>query len=214
MAAGTGEVIVNVFSAILRLVLVPALALWAAQASAVTFNGGYQVSTTGTAVRFKTPTGLFNFGDIEIGHGAFAEPFTIYADSTNFDELAKPGQVEAVFAFAGETHPGFALVWKGTTGAATDKQSVFGTITSNGTASQNVAGLGIVLLDLLPDMQVRFNAGQGSIMPGPEHGAKLSFLLSLTSDVGKPAPIPLPAGLPLILGGLAALGLLARRRRA
>lgn len=72
---------------------------------------------------------------------------------------------------------------------------------------------GAVLDALIGDGTLNLGVLFSSGVDHEGHGDEVIVSLSYT-DAGPIAPVPLPAGLPLMAGGIAALGLLARRRRA
>lgn len=186
---------------------VMALALPGA-ASAVTFSGAWNVSGSalsdpGLVVGAAGPS-AFSF-DLEDGGSTSFKLFRIYTGESDVgsDDLDPQG-----------LDVGFALTSHaagGTVGGTSIGRKFFGfqwgEVAWSGPVEIDV---GTGLLSVLLSDAKHFNKGLFGLSKGEKHGADVYATVSYAAV----APVPLPAGLPLVLVGLGALGCAGFRRKA
>lgn len=179
-------------------------------ASALTFSGdwavtGLQSSDPGLVVKTSGSAGSFSTADLAVGESYTFNLFRIWTDESSVnkheDTVASP--IEVTFSFAEPLASGPV---SGTTRGVNHVLKQWGALDWNSpiTLTFGEADTGRLSLAL---SDVIFNKGLFGLNDGYKHGANVTA--TLTYDA---APIPLPATLPLLLGGLALVG--AARRRA
>ncbi len=180
-------------------------------AHALSFSGNWNMATInssdpGLVVKTSSSGGGFSTGDLAVGESYTFNLFKIWTNETDVgkdDRAAKP--ISVAFNFA---DPVAAGVVGGTTRGVDLVLAQWGEVNWDGpvTLSFGQGDTGKLTLALSDAI---FNKGLFGLHEGYKHGANISA--TLTYDA---APIPLPATLPLLLGGLALVGAAARRRQA
>ncbi len=182
-------------------------------AGAVSFGGTYGVtansSDPGLVVQIDSGPGSFATPDLAVGGSHVFDVFRIWTDETSVnggeDDVAKP--ISAAFTFTAPS--GFGGAASGTTTGARILGGLFqeGRLTWDGPLVLNFGkgNTGQVTLALSDAI---FNSGLFGLNNGERHGADVTA--TLTYDV---APVPVPAALPLLLGGIGLLGAAGRRRQ-
>ena len=187
--------------------MVAALALPGA-ASALTFTGSWAIGAInsidpGLVVKTSSSGGGFST-DLGVGDSHTFNLFRIWTDETsvNVPEDTAPKPFSVAFSFDDPVTGGTAT---GVTYGTNNFWTQSGVLAWDGPITlsfgqNNTGKLSLALSDAV------FNAGLFGLKEGWKHGDKVTA--TLTYDT---APIPLPATLPLLLGGLA-LAAAARRR--
>lgn len=147
----------------------------------------------------------FTSADLDFELAAVGDSFSLdlFVVRTLQTAVAADDFVAQAFALVFDFGQGTATV-TGTSYAETDGTDVWGVLDFDGPvtiALGNAQALVITLADVV------FNVGTGGFTPGKANGATVSATFEL-------AAVPLPASLPLGLGAIGLLGLIARRRKA
>jgi hypothetical protein len=185
-----------------------------AVASAATFTGSFNVTGTafadpGLVVQTAANTNPFAF-DLDDGQSTSVNLFRIWTDETavsDDDRTARSVDVNfdvngATGTLSGESYGangGFLGLFEG------------GTVDWSNPLALDV-GTGTLTVSLFSGLfnpSTDFNWGFIDIAEGYKHGADVYASFSYEA-----APVPLPAGLALILSGLGALGVVGARRKA
>jgi hypothetical protein len=201
---------VNIFRKFIAVAVACLVMTAAGVAGAATFTGTWSVhaNTADPGLVVKTNPGSGSFShNLNVGDSVTFKLFRLWTDETWVnadDKVAKPIKVAfdftSPFSFGGEV-----------AGTTVGTSSIFGIIQRG-----KVDWSGPVSLAFGPEDSGRltlslfdasFNKGVFGLTPGYKKGADI--YARLTYDV---APIPVPAALPLLLGGLGLLGFAARRR--
>jgi hypothetical protein len=180
-------------------------------AAAATFSGSWSVDANaadpGLVVR-TAPAAPHFAADLEVGESRRFDLFHIWTDEADVaareDTARKP--ISVGFSFSDP------IAW-GAVSGETAGERIFGGLVQQGRLSwdgplvlnfgeRNSGRLTLALSDAI------FNKGMFGLGEGYRHGATVAA--TLTYDV---APVPLPAALPMLLGGLGLIGAVARRRR-
>jgi len=183
-------------------------------AGAVSFGGTYGVSANGAdpglVVQVDSGPGSFATPDLAVGDDYSFDVFRIWTDESDVgageDDVARP--ISVAFNFSAPDAFGGSV-----TGETAGERALFG-LFQNGkltwdgplTLAFGPGGTGQLTLTLADAV---FNSGVFGLSGGAKHGATVGATLSY--DV---APVPLPAALPLLLGGIGLLGAAGRRRKA
>ncbi len=183
-------------------------------AGAVSFGGTYGVSANGAdpglVVQVAPGAGVFGTPDLAVGGSHVFDVFRIWTDESSVnageDDVAKPVSVSFAFTAPG----GFGGAASGATTGARILGGLFqeGRLTWDGPLVLNF-GKGSTGQVTLALSDAIFNSGLFGLDKGARHGADVTA--TLTYDV---APVPAPAALPLLIGGIGLLGAAGRRRRA
>jgi hypothetical protein len=193
-------------------------------AGAATFTGSWSITEInsngpGLLVEGNPIASTFSV-DLEVGESRTFDLFRIWTaeHEGNFqdqieNDVAKPISVSFAFSdpiasgsVSGETKAD----WDDVDGSIPNFFRM-GRLTWNGPlvlpfGENNSGQLTLALLD------ATFNLGNGRLDRGPERGRTVTA--TLTYDAApQVAPVPLPAALPMLVGGLGIFGLVARRRR-
>ena len=183
--------------------------LMATGAYAKTFTGGFNVSgdaLSGPGLVVNThPSGGYGSFHLEEGESTTLHLFNIWTNERyiNSGEDTVPQGINVDFKFNGVG---------GTIGGESVGTKLFHGLFQGGSVSWDnplelIVGRGEKLILSLSDAD--FNWGLFGTNPGYYHGAKVK--LNATYEV---APVPLPASALLLLGGIAGLGVMRRRRKA
>lgn len=189
--------------------LVAVLALPGA-ANALTFTGNWAIgaiNTTDPGLVVKTSSSGGGFSaDLAVGGSHTFDLFRIWTDETsvNVPEDTQPKPFSVAFSFTDPVTDGTAT---GVTYGSNNFWTHSGVLTWDGPITlsfgqNNTGKLSLALSDAV------FNTGLFGLKDGWKHGDKVTATLTYET-----APIPLPATLPLLLGGIA-LAAAARRRAA
>lgn len=178
-------------------------------AHALSFSGDWNITTIndsdpGLVVRTSASGGSFSTGDMAVGDSYTFNLFKIWTDETDVgkdDRASSP--IKVGFSF---TDPATAGTVGGSTAGVNALVAQWGTLGWDGPVTLafgkgDTGRLTLALSDAI------FNKGLFGLNEGYKHGAKITA--TLTYDA---APVPLPATLPLLLGGIALVGAAARRR--
>lgn len=177
-------------------------------ASALVFTGDFQVQANfyepGLTVTVDQTPNPFSTPDLAVGDHYEFSVFDIWTNETEVlgdDLIARPISVK--FNFNSPETAGKAM---GTTSGFDDFVQLGEVTWDNPTVfSFGQGGTGKFSVELTNAI---FNEGVFGLEPGPDFGE--TVLAKLTYDV---APVPLPATLPLLLGGLGIAGAMSRRAR-
>ncbi|MEO0566878.1 MAG: VPLPA-CTERM sorting domain-containing protein [Pseudomonadota bacterium] len=183
--------------------------LMATGAYAKTFYGQFSLSGSafsdpGLVVNTYPSHGSGSF-HLEAGESKHIDLFHIWTNEyyVNHDDK-KPQSINAAFKFAGI---GAGILSGTTVGSSYAYGLLQGGHVSWDNPLELAFGQGEKLILSLSDS--KFNWGIFGTSPGYKHGANVK--LKVTYEV---APVPLPASALLLLGGVAGLGLMRRRRKA
>jgi hypothetical protein len=195
--------------------LVVASCAFAAPASAITFTGGFTVSTAtqdpGLVVNTApVGSGAINFELNEVGQSTgLVDLFSIWTNETtvNADDLA-PESVSVEFNFS-EPAPAFS---GSVDGSSAGHSAIFGLVQWGSVSWSNAlmlsfgnGGTGKLLVYLSDEI---FNLGLFGLSAGAKNGATVQANFVLAA-----APVPIPPAIALFAGGIGALCLWARKRR-
>lgn len=197
------------------------LAISAGAAHAISINltlEGFSVNNSSTSV---TASALSETGDVVDGDTlSFGQVFTVTGDFTTTD-LSRSIDRQLSFKAGGSTQ--FATVGQnldvsfrsiqgdgsGPSGSLTFARDT--TFTDPGTVSFTFTGIGLFEVDVGGADQTTSSSTSSNFSDG---SGVLPISVSFTAEPEpEPSPVPLPAGLPLLIGGLGALGALRSLRR-
>ena len=178
-------------------------------AHALSFSGNWNIDTIndsdpGLVVKTSASSGSFTTGDLAVGDSYTFSLFKIWTDETdvgNDDRASSP--IKVGFGFSDPVTAGGA---SGSTTGVNALLTQWGAVSWDGpiTLAFGKGDTGRLTLALSDAI---FNKGLFGLNEGYKYGANISA--TLTYDA---APVPLPATLPLLLGGIALVGAAARRR--
>ena len=178
-------------------------------AHALSFSGNWNIDTIndsdpGLVVKTSASSGSFTTGDLAVGDSYTFSLFKIWTDETdvgNDDRASSP--IKVGFGFSDPVTAGAA---SGSTTGVNALLTQWGAVSWDGpiTLAFGKGDTGRLTLALSDAI---FNKGLFGLNEGYKYGANISA--TLTYDA---APVPLPATLPLLLGGIALVGAAARRR--
>jgi hypothetical protein len=193
-----------------------------------TLSENYQVDSTGNAVTGVTPTVTYDLGNTFNETGSTTGNASNLATASDFGATASgpggPWNFQDNYYFS--TSGSGATVYASAIASMTDVSNLqvriiaaSGTTATNG--AQLVSGPGVVTIE---DSWQTFTGGPTDFTALlPVYLAPNSYILQIRGEASTPGsyggtvtfdPVPLPPALPLLLAGLAALGLLAGSRRA
>ena len=182
-------------------------------ASALSFSGSWDVSGSaltdpGLVVRTDPTSNHFAF-DLDDGRSKSLNLFRIWTDETSIQADDKvPNDLSVGFSVNGANGPLTGSV-AGHSQWFSIFNTQFGSLTFGGPIDLDV-GTGILSVALKGVDE--FNKGLYGLKKGEKYGGEVSADFSYREN--SPAPVPLPAGLGLIVAGLGALGFFGARRPA
>lgn len=178
-------------------------------ASALSFSGDWTITTIrstdpGLVVETSASSGSFSTPDLAVGASHTFSLFDIWTDEADaaWFEDTVPYPISVSFNFSS---PAAAAVVGGTTQGHNFLLFQWGELDwePSTTVSFGPNDSGTLTLAL---SDVIFNKGLFGLKEGERHGANVTATLKYTT-----APVPLPATLPLLLGGIALVGAVRRR---
>lgn len=184
-----------------------AVAASAVAAAAATFNGTFSLggsafSDPGLVVNASPTTGSSSFS-LNVGQSTTFNLFRIWTDETSvqYDDTI----AQSIFASFTLTQP----VASGTVSGVTDGNwglLQYGTLNWGGPLMLSFGNGGLLSIAL---SNATFNWGLFGLTPGMHRGATVTATATYVA-----APVPVPAAGALLLGGLGAMALMRRRRKA